>query len=146
MKHLLLLVCTFFLVVSAKSQDNYLHQYKWKSRVLLVFAENQDDEDYKAQLEIFKAERDGFEERDLVLLSVLPYQVNHNRINKGDKKMAKSLRKKFNGTKGFSLVLIGKDGTIKLKHSHLTQVIEVYSRIDNMPMRKEEMKEQPGSN
>jgi len=117
MKHLLLLVCTFFLVVSAKSQDNYLHQYKWKNRVLLVFAENQQDEDYQAQLALFDSEQEGFEER----------------------------RKKFAGNKGFSLVLIGKDGSVKLKHSHLTTAIEVYSRIDNMPMRKKEIEEKSGS-
>lgn len=143
MKHLLLFTFAVLLSFSAKSQDNYLHPYKWKNRVVLLFAQEPQDTDFAAQLQLLNQDQEALEERDIVILSVFPYQVNQNKITKGEKKMAKMLRKQFNGSKGFSIVLIGKDGTIKLKHEHVTQPLEIFSLIDGMPMRQQEMQEDP---
>jgi hypothetical protein len=41
----------------------------------------------------------------------------------------------------FSLILVGKDGGIKLKRSDQVDLREVFELIDSMPMRQNEMRQ-----
>lgn len=45
------------------------------------------------------------------------------------------------GAKTFSLVLIGKDGTEKLRRTTLLPPAELFALVDAMPMRRAEMRE-----
>ena len=55
---------------------------------------------------------------------------------------AASLRKHFDVTqKTFALILLGKDGGIKLKRNDRVKLDEIFTLIDSMPMRKDEMRQ-----
>jgi hypothetical protein len=59
-----------------------------------------------------------------------------------DPRTAASLRKHFDiPTKTFMLILLGKDGGIKLKRNDRVKLEEIFSLIDSMPMRKDEMRQ-----
>jgi len=80
------------------------------------------------------------EDRDLVVFSVFvqgPSRMNATAI---DRQEADSIRDRFAiPPNAFSLILIGKDGGIKLKRKDQVDLAEVFELIDSMPMRRNEM-------
>ena len=59
-----------------------------------------------------------------------------------DPQTSASLRKQFDiPQKTFTLILLGKDGSIKLKRNDRVKLDEIFTLIDSMPMRKEEMRQ-----
>lgn len=59
-----------------------------------------------------------------------------------DPQTARSLREEFGVSQGeFRVILIGKDGGIKLKRQSQTRLEDIFSLIDAMPMRREEMRQ-----
>ncbi len=83
------------------------------------------------------------EDRDLAVFSVLaqgPSQMNTTAI---DRQEADSIRDRFGiSPNAFSLILIGKDGGIKLKRSDPVDLTEIFELIDSMPMRRNEIQQQ----
>jgi bifunctional DNA-binding transcriptional regulator/antitoxin component of YhaV-PrlF toxin-antitoxin module len=59
-----------------------------------------------------------------------------------DPQTSQSLRKKFNIPRGeFAIILVGKDGGIKLNRAEHSQLNDIFALIDAMPMRQEEMRQ-----
>ena len=53
------------------------------------------------------------------------------------------LYKKYNTTKNpFKIILIGLDGTIKLEENQVIAPSNIFNKIDQMPMRKQELKDE----
>jgi hypothetical protein len=119
-----------------------LSQFRWKNRLLLLFAPNRNhpffDTLHKA-LEVHKAEA---KDRDLVIFEILESGRSSRNTNNLDYHTAQSLREKFNITRGeFAVILIGKDGGMKLNRRDQTQLMDIFALIDAMPMRQEEMRQ-----
>jgi hypothetical protein len=109
-----------------------LDRLKWQSRVLVVFAPGEDDARLKRENELVEAQQDGFLERDLKVYRIL-----------GDAPDAERLRAKLEvEKKPFAVVLVGKDGSVKLRKSEPLHPDELFRVIDRMPMRKREMHNQ----
>jgi hypothetical protein len=94
--------------------DFDLNAYQWKNRIILIFAPSSDSDGYKRQMREFGGQEDGILDRDLIILELFK-----------------------NGE--FSIFLIGKDGTVKLRSNDPVATSEIFSLIDAMPMRQEEM-------
>lgn len=110
-----------------------LKAYKDRNRVLLVFAPSSEDEKYLEQKRLIKAYEDGLRERDLVVLELL------------EGEQATVLRDDFEVTDGlFAVILIGKDGGEKERFFDPVEPTRLFSLIDQMPMRRREMREQDG--
>ena len=128
-------VCAY----SAES-DFTLSQYQWKSRVLVVSAASEDDEDLKKQRKEVAAAPEEFADRNLVLVTLLDDGVS----TAGDRQLTTGEVARARGALGirpgsFSLRLVGKDGSVKLANETATSMAEIYSLIDTMPMRRQEM-------
>jgi len=96
----------------------------------LLFAPADDDHALKQQLAIVGSHTAGFEERDLKVFNIL-----------GDTAAAQSLREKVHADgHAFEVVLLGKDGGIKLRRKKPVSAQELFSTIDKMPMRRAEMR------
>jgi hypothetical protein len=55
---------------------------------------------------------------------------------------AEALRRRFSVQSGrFAVILIGKDGGVKMVREHEADLQEIFDRIDAMPMRQREMRE-----
>jgi hypothetical protein len=104
------------------SQTPDLKHYQWKNRVLLLFAPAHDDARVKKQTALIEANRSGFEDRDLIAF-LIPEQS--------------PLRDRFHiDGKTFTVILIGKDGTEKLRRSSIVDPEQLFRLIDSMPMRQ----------
>ena len=119
-----------------------LTQFQWKNRLLFIFAQDDSDllfKDLKSQIVAQKAEID---DRDLIVFELPaqgPARMNTSPL---DQKKADSIRNQFGvPSNAFSLILVGKDGGIKLKRSDQVDLSEVFGLIDSMPMRQREMRQ-----
>jgi len=112
-----------------------LDPYRWKNRVLLVFAPDLQDQRLKSQLSLFDAHRAAVAERDLKVLVLNP--GGNEAFAAADTKHLYQMYKVEK--EAFVLILIGKDGGEKLRKTQPLAVATLFSTIDAMPMRKAEM-------
>ena len=134
------IVLLIFDLKDTKSMD--LTQFQWKNRLLFIFTPDADDKLFqKLQNEII-AKKVEVEDRDLVVFEVLergPSMMNAAHL---DQKKVDSIRKHFSVPhKSFRIILIGKDGSIKLKRDDQIDLEAIFELIDSMPMRKDEIRQ-----
>jgi len=119
-----------------------LDDYLWKHRVLVVSAPSEENENYKVQKEVLSVAKEGLSERDMVLISVFDQgnaYINGRQISDSSAETIKE-RLVESGNR-FTVKLIGKDGTTKLRKNEILSVDELFRTIDRMPMRQREMRE-----
>ncbi|MHC4121176.1 MAG: DUF4174 domain-containing protein [Planctomycetota bacterium] len=118
-----------------------LGKYLWKNRLVLIFAASADDSLYRKQIDEFEGEIDGLVDRDVIVMELLDTgqtALARPRFNHGQQSL---LRAEFEvPADAFELVLIGKDGTVKLKSEETVSAADLFVLIDSMPMRKDEMR------
>ena len=109
-----------------------LEALRWQSRVILIFAAEPGDKHLQQQAKALQSRQTDLDERDLKVFALIgPSQANE------------AMRKQFGVTgKNFGVVLIGKDGTRKLRKLEPVHPEEIFRLIDTMPMRHEEMRQQ----
>ena len=109
------------------TEETTIDGYLWVKRPVIVFADTDLDVNFQTQM---KSLRQGAEElaaRDVVVL------VDANPTERT------ALRKKFR-PRGFAVLLMGKDGQIKLRKPFPWDARELSRSIDKMPMRQQEMR------
>ncbi|MEM9856123.1 MAG: DUF4174 domain-containing protein [Bacteroidota bacterium] len=118
---------------------NPLEPYQWKNRVILIYSNDQ--EQMADQLDVFTSEKSGFLDRDLVVFSLnADSGVNpaENPLSEAEYKWL--MKQYFTNMENFGVVLIGKDGGVKLESSVPVRTAKLFDLIDSMPMRIHEMK------
>ncbi len=127
----------------AQAQSLDLSVFQWKNRLLFLFAPNRNHSMFDALHESLAVRQSEAADRDLVIFEILesaPSSMNNESI---DSETARLLREKFDIHRGeFTVILIGKDGGIKLIRKKQTQLDDIFALIDSMPMRQEEMRQQ----
>ena len=112
-----------------------LTEFMWKKRILLVLDAKNDLDTRNLQLNKFNGLHAEMRERDLVLFvyngkevldrdGMITY-INPDNIAYGELQ---------------GIILIGKDGGVKLRKKYTVEANEVFDLIDQMPMRRAEMK------
>ena len=135
------LICTFSHDLFAQSTMKPFSEFVWKNRVLVVFADDFDDEYYKNQIQILKADTIDLNERNLIVFGVSQTIVKTEYGDKADRITAKEVRDYYRITQGAnSTILIGKDSGEKQRWSELIETVHIFSLIDTMPMRQLEMR------
>lgn len=120
-----LLVFAYPAFASSDDPPDDLSQHSWSHRVLLLAAAQSDEPALLKMSEWLSENVDGVRERDLVVYRLKPDDL---------------LAKRWQMSGAFTLLLIGKDGTEKLRTSHAVDLSVVFDTIDAMPMRRREMR------
>jgi Domain of unknown function (DUF4174) len=125
----LLFPITMGLLCMIAFADTDLGSFKLKNRVLVVLAPSENNTQLKEQRAIDAAAGAGFSERDLIEVAEIGAEGPFHR--------------KF-GIKvsDFQVLLIGKDGHAALQRAQPVSLEVLYSVIDRMPMRRDEMRRQ----
>jgi hypothetical protein len=117
-----------------------LGQYRWKNRLLFLFSPSPVVPAYQSLDQELRRNPDGVADRDLLVFRILeqgPSAVGSQEISPQD---AANLQRLFGVSPGaFKVVLVGKDGGVKLERSGLVTLSEIFTLIDSMPMRQREM-------
>ena len=121
-----------------------LREFEWKYRILVIIQDRTGTE-ASAQASRFLADRDALRERDLVLITVgegtAQILFTPSEASSTVKLDAKAICQDLDVAPGiFHLALIGKDGTVKMSAETVVEAATIFSRIDQMPMRREEMR------
>ncbi|MFN3936937.1 MAG: DUF4174 domain-containing protein [Gemmobacter sp.] len=105
-----------------------LEDFLWQRRPIVVFADSAADPQFERQMRLFEANTAALVERDvIVVVDTDPAARNPARTR---------LR-----PRGFSLVLMEKDGEVKLRKPSPWDVREIANTIDKWPLRRQEMLE-----
>ncbi|MFP7571601.1 DUF4174 domain-containing protein [Marivita sp. S2033] len=110
------------------SADVDLDRFLWLKRPVIVFADSPADPTFVQQMQFINDRPDELALRDVVV------------ITDTDPAAKSALRTKLR-PRGFMLVLIGKDGQIKLRKPLPFSVRELSRSIDKMPIRQQEIRD-----
>jgi|TARA_B110000305_G_scaffold78917_1_gene88800 hypothetical protein len=127
---LILLLISFPVMVI---HSNPLKKYIWKNRVIVTFSPNKNNTDRSHFLNSINKNLCEYNSRNIIHIDLL-----FNENNKEIEKFKSFFEKLSLSPSEFRLILFGKDGGIKL-NSRKTSLEEIFSLIDTMPMRQEEM-------
>ena len=139
MKRLQILVLAVFLPISAAAQEARvlpvldargvtMAEFLWLKRPVVVFADSPNDPAFATQLEFLAEQPEALLERDVVVI------VDTN------PSAASFFRQKLR-PRGFSLVLMDKDGGIEIRKPRPWDVREITRAIDKFPLARQEMLE-----
>ena len=119
--------------------ETALDGYRWQNRLLLVFAPDADSALYRRQQEMLLVAERGLNERDMVIIFVIRDAVS-TKGRPAAPVAAVDLRDAYGVLPHeFRVVLIGKDGGVKLRQEEPISMADLFALIDSMPMRKQEM-------
>ena len=124
-----------------------MNEHKWQSRVLIIQAPSDSSNAYQEQIKEFRDSENELKERKIVLYEVINDMVRMTDYH-GEKsdnswqKAHKSMIAEFGGDDEFRITLIGLDGGIKLEKRTVLKMEELFGKIDSMPMRMNELKNQ----
>ena len=119
---------------------NPVEQHLWKERVLVITALSPTSIGYKEQNQLLNSGKKGMKDRQLVVYRMYAnHWLGPGKIPLTSKE-AEAVYEKYEIEKDtFSVVLIGKDGTVKLRKKDIVSTHELFRLIDSMPMRKQEI-------
>ena len=115
------------------SQD--FREFKWKKRILLLIDTKNDLNTRNLQLSEFNARYNEMKERDLVL-----FVYNGKEVLDRDGMLTDINPDNLSYGEFQGIILIGKEGGVKFRKKYLVKANEVFDLIDQMPMRRSEMK------
>ena len=131
-------ILLLFLNLDKLKSINHLSDFKWKNRVLVVVTNEK--EEIK---DLITNHNNELNEREFVVIQLDDEKafIDYTQMSK---RFSKSILKKVkNISQEVYFVLIGKDGRIKNLFSKNTGMNEIFSEVDKMPMRINEMKRNP---
>ncbi len=120
--------------VPNKSGGANMDQFKWKKRVILSYPTN--EAAWEIQQKLILQLESQIDDRDLIIIRV---DSKQKRVYQFSEAQRLELINKYKLTPG-SHLLIGKDGGVKKKQLGKLELQLLFKIIDQMPMRRSEMK------
>jgi uncharacterized protein DUF4174 len=113
-------------LVVLDASETTLEEHLWVSRPIVIFADTPRDPRFQEQLDLLLARPGPLIERDvIVILDADPDARSSVRL---------ALR-----PRGFSMVILQRDGNVALRKPTAWDVREIMRAIDNLPLRLEEL-------
>lgn len=112
---------------NADPEQIALDSYLWLKRPLFVFADTPYDPRFIEQISLLQSLPEELIERDVTIFTDT------------DPSESSELRNDLR-PRGFALILIGKDGSVKLRKPFPWNVRELSRAIDKMPLRQQELR------
>ena len=144
------LVCIllFLLVVVSMAQasekgsvaDLDLDSLRWKNRVLVLFSPSESDPLFQLQKQGLASSAQAVLDRELMILEIVEQGQGRAGNQPLSEKAVQDIRKRLGVETGpFQVLLIGKDGGVKLRSREPVSTKDLFGLIDSMPMRQQEM-------
>lgn len=134
--------------VTASSEGNAeptaptsMDAYLWSNRPLLIFAPAPDETILAGQRAALSDYREDLLDRDMVVIEVVGDRVAIDGQERTSLTAAE-LRKRYRVRDDAAIVLlVGKDGGVKIREDSALSALTLFGTIDAMPMRRREMRE-----
>uniref|UniRef100_G3UEU7 Coiled-coil domain-containing protein 80 n=1 Tax=Loxodonta africana TaxID=9785 RepID=G3UEU7_LOXAF len=138
-----------------QSLENFLSRFRWRRRLLVISAPNDEDWAYSQQLAALSGQACNFGLRHITILKLLGvgeevggvlelFPINGSSVVDREDipaHLVKDIRNYFQvSPEYFSMLLVGKDGNVKSWYpSPMWSMVIVYDLIDSMQLRRQEM-------
>lgn len=123
--------------------DITMDDFLWGNRPILIFVESPDNANYQALTQQIEQERAEIKDRDIVILHLISQGQSFLGEQPISEKSARDIRQRFQpNSEVMTVVLVGKDGTEKVRKTGLVDITSFFPIIDAMPMRQREMRQQ----
>ncbi|MEP3838754.1 MAG: DUF4174 domain-containing protein [Algibacter sp.] len=140
MKTLKILLFIIAIINSNKGMSQNIASHQWENRVLLVLTDATDTITFQNQIKELQTQENELTDRKLIVYQITKHTY-HIGLKDAEWQNASKLYNKYNSANSpFEVILIGLDGGIKLRQSHLLTCKTLFETIDVMPMRKSELK------
>ena len=121
-----------------------LEKHTWKNRILLVKTSDSASDIYQEQIKEFSNATDELKVRKFVLYKITGDHFElinfaKTELNDSGKITGKPIGKTLNDKENFEVILIGLDGGIKLWQTDVLSKEALFSTVDAMPMRRNEL-------
>jgi hypothetical protein len=141
-KAILFIFVALIIFVPEEALNMDLTQFQWKNRLLFLFAPDGNHPLFKNLQNQLMAQKAEVEDRDLIVFEVLAQGPSRMNTASLDRQQVDSIRNHFAVPQDtYRLILVGKDGGIKLKRDVQVDLEVVFGLIDSMPMRQNEMQQ-----
>lgn len=128
--------CPFIILLTClTSNAQSLEEYRWENRLIFIMNPDMDKDGGHPQLKAFDDHATEMEERDIRI-----FIIQKNKVFDLDGRSVEWTGKTIRDPHFKGVVLIGKDGGIKLEKPFIVTAREFFDLIDSMPMRRAEMK------
>ena len=134
-KMIRLLILIALLTNSIQVVSQNLDDFRWKNRIVLIMNPGPQNPLSDKQLKSFRLYKAEIKERDLLVFEVNNTSVTDIFEAQRSLDPAEIPHRNYEG-----IILLGKDGGIKLKKPFYVPPSELFELIDSMPMRRAEMK------
>lgn len=135
---LFIFIC--FLMVASTGKSQNLDDHRWNDRLVIIVVDHHSNQLYQNQLVELIANREGLEERRIVIYQVLPGRFLKGMEKETTWKDSAKLYQRLNPSRSeFEVILLGLDGGIKLRSEVPIKCEDLFGVIDQMPMRRAEM-------
>lgn len=136
----LIFTTQFLFMIEGSAQS--LDQHLWQNRILLIFANDEQDSNLKKQCTTFNNETAALKERRIIIYTITSDQIiTTNGSPSGGKILVDKIRDEFKvKASDFTVILIGLDGTEKRRVFSIIEPQQLFGIIDQMPMRRNEIK------
>lgn len=119
-----------------------MEDHQWQDRVLLIFSPNAEDTELIQQVDNLSGMGAGMSARDLVVWKLLKDGVVSINGSVSSNLSSQDFYDYFAIKDAeFTVILLGKDGTEKLRRTQPVTSHGLFSLIDAMPMRQQEMRQ-----
>jgi hypothetical protein len=126
---------------TAQTGQLSLDDFRWENRIIII-NQDQSKELSEQQIKLLLTDTPGLQERHLLIFEITLNGIK-DILNQKDYETSPNLLEKLDlKTDAFEILLIGKDGGVKLRSNSPLDNGKIYSTIDVMPMRRAEMKQQ----
>lgn len=144
--YLLLVSVNMVTLNQATAGGGLLDIYHWEKRVLLVFAPGPNDTRLLRQESILARVGSGMIDRELVVIRLYPNAEVSTETVPLTGSQANDFYRDFGvDRKTFRVLLVGKDGGLKLSSDQPVEAEELFGLIDSMPMRQWEIRQKRNS-
>ncbi|MGD9172528.1 MAG: DUF4174 domain-containing protein [Desulfobacterales bacterium] len=118
-----------------------LKPFQWKNRLLFLFTPDASNSLFNRLQSEIANQPFEVEDRDLVIFEILEQGPSRMNTTPLDRQTENSIRDHFAvPQRSFTLILVGKDGIVKLKRHNRVNLTDVFELIDSMSMRQNEMR------
>ena len=139
-----LVFCGVMLFATLPALATQLSNFEWQKRPLLIFAPNHHDDRLQKITDHLRQKRCDLDDRDMIIGII----VKQGRSSLDDLTLspqnAAAMRGNYRiNNDQFAVLLIGKDGGEKYRLYDIPDLDEIFVMIDGMPMRQDEMQDNP---
>jgi hypothetical protein len=130
----------------AATSVNDFSNYRWKHRLLFIFAPSTTDATFLALDKHLAQSAPEIEDRDMIIFRIFKNSPSRLADRPLQSVEAEALRRRFGiAADKFTVVLVGKDGGVKWVAHRDVDLHSIFNLIDSMPMRRQEMRDNPSS-